>query len=350
MPCFTENDLKSSIRSNNFYNVYFLYGNEKYLTSYYTNTLISKILGDSPSAFNFQKFNSDNFDIDELGDCTEAIPLMTSKKCILISNLNVEKLDQKNLKKLKQIISDIPETSILIFQITDLDINPKKSSRWKSFIDLIVKKGICVEFKQLTKQALEKQLISWCKKLSVELSPSCAQKIVELSKNSLIALKNQVEKLCAFCESGKITEQDIDLVVDKNLETNIFDLVKNIVAGNCTAACKKLNFLISKKEEPIAILSAISSVYIDIYRVNIAINSGYLIKDICSIYDYKRKEFRLDNARRNGEYFSIESIRACLELLVETDFKLKSSKIENKILLEELIVKLCMLAKGKNYR
>ena len=350
MPYFTENDLKSSIKSKKFYNVYFLYGDEKYLTSYYTNTLISKILDGPPSAFNFQKFTQDNLDIEELGDCIEAIPMISPSKCVLISNLDIEKLDQKDLKKLKNIISDMPETSILIFQITSIEINLKKSSKWKNFIDLVSKNGICTEFHQLSKQTLEKQLISWCKKLNTELPLSCAQKIVRESKNSLTDLKNQVEKLCAFCENRTVTEQDIDLIVDKNLEANVFDLVKNIVTGNCTTACKKLNIIMSKKEEPISILAVISSVYIDIYRVKIAMANGAFIKDICNFYDYKRKEFRLDNAKKNSRYFSIENIRLSLNLLIETDFKLKSSKTDNKILLEELIVKLCMLVQGKNYR
>ena len=45
MSIISENELKSEIKSEKFKNFYFLFGEENYLTEYYTNLLINKILG-----------------------------------------------------------------------------------------------------------------------------------------------------------------------------------------------------------------------------------------------------------------------------------------------------------------
>ena len=51
MSIISENELKSEIKSEKFKNFYFLFGEENYLTEYYTNLLINKILGNDKIEF-----------------------------------------------------------------------------------------------------------------------------------------------------------------------------------------------------------------------------------------------------------------------------------------------------------
>ncbi len=103
-----------------------------------------------------------------------------------------------------------------------------------------------------------------------------------------------------------------------------------------------LDILLFKKEEPIAILSVMASSYIDMYRVNAALQSGKNIQAVAEIFDYKRKMFRLENAQTQLKYDVNlkKSLRGYIDLITKTDVMLKSSRMDPKILLEKLIVKL----------
>lgn len=340
MSIIKESDLKAQIKSQNFEKFYLLFGEENYLTEYYTKTLVQNILGNNINSFNYKVFYKNKLNLDELENFSEAISFTNTNKCILIKDLELNTLSTTNIKKLKEIIKNLPEKITLIISQINIENNKKHSNSFNSFIKFSEKEGQVVEFKKLSKIALEKQLISWAKKLSKNLSSNNAGLIIENCGENLGVLKNEIEKLCAYSQ-GIIAEDDINNIVIKKLEANVFELTKLISSKNFGVAIKKLNLLFKMKESPIAILSIISNYYIDIYRVKIFKNSGETIYKIKEIFkEYKNKDFILTNAQKVCEKLSLESIKNILYLLVKTDLKLKSSNIDQKTVLEELIIKI----------
>lgn len=340
MSIISENELKSEIKSEKFKNFYFLFGEENYLTEYYTNLLINKILGNDKNEFNFKVFFKNKLDIDELEKFCELISFMSIQKCVLIKDLDFSSLSNSIVKRLKEIIENLPESTIIIVSQINLENEKKRSSSFNSFAKFSEKNGNVIEFKKLSKLALEKQLISWAKKLSKELSLNNAELIINNCGNNLLELKNEIEKLCAFSEN-EITSEIINKVTIKKLEANVFELTKLIASKNFDKALNKLNILIKMKESPIAILSILSSYYLDLYRVKIFKNAGESIYNIKNFFtDYKNKEFRLSNAQKDCNNLSLESIKKCIDLLTQADFKLKSSKVDSQVILEELLIKI----------
>lgn len=343
MPIITAPDFAAQIKSGNFKNAYFICGEEKYLVDHYTRMLTDKILpGGCNNSFNLQNFSSPDLDIDALNSAVEALPLMSSFKCVRIFDLNLEKEPLDTVKKLKEIIADIPETTVLIISFPNLNLDLKRSSRCSSFVKFFEKHGDVLNLLALSKPKLQRQLIKWAEKLSCTLSEKNAQLIIDKCGNNLLALKNEIEKLCAYVNGTEITSQIIDEVVVCNFEANVFELTKAIMAKNCDRAFEILDVLLFKKEEPIAILSVMAASYIDMYRVNAALQSGKNIQAVAEIFDYKRKMFRLENAQSQLKYnvnFK-KSLWGYIDLFTKTDAMLKSSRMDPKILLEKLIVKL----------
>lgn len=340
MASLTENELKSQIKSCKLNNLYLLYGEEKYLISYYTNKLIDVALDGTINDFNFKKFKASDMSVDSLEESIEVLPFLSSKKCVVVSDLEIEKFNVTEIKKLKEIVSKIPETTVLIISQSNIEANTYKSSKWNGFIKLIEKHGNTVNLKKLSRLSLEKQIINWAKKLNLNISQNSVEKLIEYCGDDLLNLRSELEKLSAFADNGEITEDDIELLVSKKAEANVFDLTKAVSQNNYDRALKILHVLLEKKEEPVAILSLLSSNYIDMYRVKVAKNSGVPTNQIAELFDYKRKEFRLTLASKACENCSIKNLRKYISFLKEIDLKLKSSKDDNKILLEELLVKL----------
>lgn len=340
MAVITESVFNSHIKSRNFKRAYFIYGEEKYLVNYYTNLLTDKILEDNNNSFNLQNFSTSGLDIDALNDAVEALPLMAQIKCVRVFDLNIEKESAETIKKLKIIISDLPDTTLLIISLPNLNVDVKRSSKWASFIKFFEKYGEVLNLPIMDKLKLRNQLIKWAENLSCKLTEKNAQLIIDMCGENLLVLKSELEKLCAYKINGEINFDDINRVIVKNFESNVFELTKAIMAKNHKRAFEILNSLFLKKEDPIMVLSVIASNYIDIYRVTVGYQSGNNIYDIAEVFDYKRKIFRLENAQKYSKNISIVTLRKSINLLIKTDEQLKSSRLDSKILLEGLIAKL----------
>ena len=309
MATITESEFISQVKALNFKRAYFIFGEEKYLVDYYTNMLIDKVLQGAQNAFNLQIFSSPDLDIDTLADSVEALPLMVPLKCVKINDLDVEKEPSETIKKLKEVVSDIPEATVLVISLPSLEVNLKKAAKWSSFVKFFEKYGDVLNIPFLTTAKLKKQLIKWAEKLSCTLSEKNAQNIIDRCGTDLLTLKQELEKLCAYANGNEITADAINTVVVENIEANIFELTKVLAAKNYKRAFEILEALLDKKEEPTAILAIMASHYIDLYRVKIAEQSGKTLHDIAEIFDYKRKMFRLENAQCYARNISINYIR-----------------------------------------
>ncbi|MDR1254011.1 MAG: DNA polymerase III subunit delta [Oscillospiraceae bacterium] len=339
MPNLTEMDLKQQLKSKNFASLYFLYGEEGYLTKYYTKELQKAVIGEQ-EGFNLHVFYGESLELDNLCEALETLPLLSQKKFIKILDLNLEKLDEK---KFENVISNLPDTVVLAICQIDAEFNVKKSAKNSRFLKFLEKNGAVLKLEKLSSIALRRQLIFWAKRLDTFISENNAAKIVEKCGNNLSFLKHELCKICAFSGYSEVTAEMIDEVASFNLDTTVFVLIKAIMAKNYCEIYRQLDLLFSMKEEPIAILASIASSYVDFYRVKVAIESGKDILNLGKIFDYKGKMFRLDIAKRECKKISKKHIKNCLDIIAKTDYMLKSSKMNEKVLLEEVIVKISLI-------
>ena len=172
--------------------------------------------------------------------------------------------------------------------------------------------------------------------------------IVELVGDDINSLRNELNKLCAFTKSGVITKETVQQVSVKTVEASVFNLSKHILNCNSSSALSLLDELFFTKVEPMAIFYNISSIFTDMYRLFAAQENGENTKSVATLYQYKNKEFLLDKAAVNLKKFDRKKLNLCLEALFDADKKLKSFSLEQRIVLEQLIIKLIYIcAKGE---
>lgn len=99
---------------------------------------------ESYSDFNFQAFDGGKASIDEIADAAQALPLFAERKCVLVKDLNVEALNAGELAKLYQLLEELSETTVLIISQSTLEIDAKRSAKWKKFIAAAEKNGTVV--------------------------------------------------------------------------------------------------------------------------------------------------------------------------------------------------------------
>ncbi len=356
MPELTEAELKKQLAAGELCGVYLIAGEEKYLVKRSASRLVKKAAGEAFPEFNRNEFGNDS-SIDSIADAVLALPFFAEHKCVSVSDFNVEEKDAVELQKLYELIETSPDTTSLVFWYPTLEFDGKKSAKWKKLLKAVGERGGVLIHERRSAAELQKLLLREAEKAGCALSRQNAARIVEYAGQDVTQLLHEMEKLCAFAlgqaeEQGggalpEITEEMIEALVPKTTETTVFLMCNALVAGNYEKAYSLLDVLFYQNEEPIAILGALSSAYIDMYRVWIALGSGRPASAAGDYGDYKGKEFRLRNAERNVKSLKPEVLRESLELLLETDLALKGSKLSGRIVLEELIAKLLLAVRGE---
>ena len=337
----SEQDFKKEIAKTDFKRIYLIYGEEKYLVKYYTNSLVNKVTNKKATTFDFIKFGA-NADLQELCTACEQIPMSAQYKCILVSDFEFEALSESDFKEFNNFCTDISPSTVLIFSMPTLLIDAKKNGKFKKFSATAEKVGIAVEFAKKDNSSLEKQLISWAEKTGCILKPYNASKIISLCGTDMTLLRNELQKLTAYANGSEITEDMIKLLTVKNTETRIFALSDCIMAGNFQGAYSQLAQLFEQNEKPEIILSTLGSVYIDMYRMRVANESGKTIADVSADFKYGKRDFVLKKANANSKKYSTTALRKVLDIILQTDIKLKSTRADSKILLETLITKIML--------
>ena len=347
MSLITENDIKNQIKSGEFSNLYLVYGNEPYLKQFYCNTMTQKAINPDFADFNYQIFDSNDTDLKTVSEHVEGLPMMDERKCVVVKDLNLSTLNQEQMMIFEEIISDVPQSTMLIFWMQNVEVDDRKNDKWKKIIKNVEKYGNVLVLNKKSLSEIKKLLIKGAKKRNKDLSAQMAEYLVSVVGDDLNMLLNELEKLCFYCEGTTIEKKDIDLIATKSVEASVFDLAKLIIKGDRTNAFKTLSNLVANKTEPININASLISAYVDMYRAKVYLTSGFSALEAANYYNYKNKEFRLKNANSNASKMDLQQLRTCLDILGETDILLKSTSTDKLILLEQMIVKLMLTANGE---
>lgn len=343
-----EQALKSQIKSGEFSNAYFIFGEEDYLKEFYVNTLVKKLAGGPFEDFNLHRFDGKSASLDDILKDADLLPMMGGNNFILVCDYPFDK-SEKDCKEIKEYLTDVPETTFLVFWYNSLSPDTKKSSRWKGVEAAFAKFGSSVELRRRSEGELVKLLVSRCKKRKAALSSDNARYLISVSGSDIKTLLNEVQKLSAYVNGGDITKEIIDRLAVRSLQARIYDLSNAVVRGNYDRAYSVLDSLFAAKEDPVKVLSAISGCFVDMYRVKCAKSAGCDYEDVGRHYNYKGREFALKNAARDCAALTFSQLRRSLDVIMTADNSLKSTAAASRLILEEMLVKLLLISKEVKY-
>lgn len=338
-----EQQLRKQIKENSFENAYLIYGEESYLKEYYVSQMREKIVDKTFESFNYHFFDGKDISLDEILKDAQMLPMMSEYNLVVARDYPVDKT-QSDIKLLEEYLSDCPDTTVFILWYDSLEPDVK-SAKFKKLIKAFDSAGAVVNMQKRSESDVARLLVSGAKKRGAVLDIDNAKYLISVSGNDMKNLLNELDKLSYFVKGGEITKDIIDNMATKCLQARIYDLSKFVVSGNSDKAYEVLDTLFAMKEEPVIILSAISSVYVDMHRVKCAKTAGFTYDDVAKHYNYRGREFALRNASRDCANLSEKQLTSSLDAITNTDIKMKSTAVDKKLLIEELIIKLIMTAR-----
>ena len=334
-------ELKMALRDKNPGRLYFFYGEEVFLLHHYLDQLKRKTVDELTESFNYHKLNSETFDMQSFADAVENLPMMAERTMVQVDDVDIFKLSENDRNHMTELLADIPDYCTVVFTYITVEFKPDK--RLKKLWDAVDKNGTLVEFAQQS----QKDLIAWItrhfaaydKRISTDL---CAY-LIDLTGGMMTDLKSEIDKISAYSGAPTIVKEDIDAVTEPILDAVVFQMTDLLAAGNYGGALLKLQQLFKMQQEPIAILGAVGSHFRRLGTARTVLDSGRGSGDLmklCGLSDYPARK-TMDAARRFSAAFCAKSA----ELVIETDYRMKTSYDDSERLLELLILQLAQEAR-----
>lgn len=175
--------------------------------------------------------------------------------------------------------------------------------------------------------------------LGIRISADLAERFLELVGPDKGIILKELEKLALYAGKGsKITESVINSVVRESYEGGIFQLVDLIGYGRTEDALKRLSELIDHGAAAPYILSMIARQIRLIARIREAFASGASRNELASILG--EPKFVIYKTLKQVGSFPAFDYPSLLELLMDTDFRIKRGLMDPRLALEILITKI----------
>lgn len=344
MPIMKEPDFKKHIASKQFSNLYFIDGEEKMLVGMYTDTLIKKLMGSELPEFNFHTFDNES-DVSDVSVACDVMPFMSDKNCVKVVDLDIDALSSDDLESYISIAKNVPDTTVLILSMIT-KVNEKPAKKYKKLRDVFEKNGVVADLSRRSDISLEKTVCKWANECGSKISPINASVLIKTCTNDLNILHSEVEKLCAYAGENEITVEMIEKLVAKNLQARIYDLFDFVIAQNFDKAMQTIDILFYQREEPVSIVIALSTAYVDMYRARIATENAIPMKVFADELSYKNRAWVLDKMARQSKRISTVALRQSIDALLELNERMVSVTLNARIEIEKLISRLILIARG----
>ncbi|MBO5852737.1 MAG: DNA polymerase III subunit delta [Clostridia bacterium] len=338
--------LKSALQTGALLPVYMVCGDDIYLKKQALSRITQAVVSPDDD-MNLVRYNF-GVSMQELYDELNGFPVMSDKKCVVLSDFDIEKAPKSDLEQLIEIIGDPCDTSVFVLYFGNTDIDLKKSKKVKSVVAAVTKAGgdvVCLEHKSA--EELVRWLCSSAKKQGLVLSPKNAQYITEICSTDINFLTNELTKLCVYTKEGEITKQIIDKVCVKSVDASIFDLSSKVILGDTAGAMKLLDELYYMNIDSMPIFYNIASAYVDMYRVSEAKREGRNnIDELAEQFGIpSNRVFLLRKAANNLRKFDSNKLSLSFDAIIKTEKELKSYSITDRVAVEKLVVRLIYIMK-----
>ena len=334
-------ELKQALKNKNLGRLYFFHGEETFLLHHYLGQMKKQLLDPLTESFNFHRLDNETFDIRSFADAVENLPMMAEHTLVQVDDIDLFKLGEADRTKMTEILSDIPDYCTVIF--TYLTVSWKPDKRLKKLWEAVDKNANVVEF---AKQD-QRDLVAWITRhfaaRSKRISNDLCVYLIDITGGTMTALAGEIDKICAYSGADEIRKSDIDAVTEPVLDAVVFQMTDLLSAGRYDQALNKLQQLLKMQQEPLAILGAVGGHFRRLGAARTLLDRGKSAYDLQKLYgipDYPARK-TMEAARR----FSADFCRKAAQLVLETDYQMKTSFDDSQRLLELLILQLAQEAR-----
>lgn len=309
-------------------NVYLLSGEEEYFIDQLLSTLINRFVDPAMKDFNFTIFYGSEITDQQLLQALSEFPMMADSRVVICHDF--DKIKMKNAETLTKYFANPMETTIFIAVAEKID---KRKSLYKKMLD----GGFFYEAKKLYDDSVSSWIRQKVQADGYQISLHAAEELFGHIGANLRDIASELEKIYLFLEKDvkEIGVETVDNVCGFSREYSPFQLVNYIVERNFKKALSIGNFLTGKGEPMTKILSGLYFQFNKLWQIEHLLRNNYSDKEVSS--RLKIPVFFLKNEKRLASSINSEQYKCIMEVLADTDRRIKSTGIAEKALFNRMV-------------
>ena len=327
-------EITSKLKKSEFDNFYLLYGIESYLINFYEN-MIKNSFGDE-SGLNKFIYNEENFQIDEVSKNIIKYPIFNDKKLIVFKNINM--FSKKIYSDLISYFEEAKDYNIVLI----VENENKENYRYKEKYDeknklykFINDNGVVLHLKDVDDRAI-KFIENKFKKYNKTINAMNISLIIKKCGKDLFSVQNEIDKIIAYVGDRNVIEkEDVEKVITKNLQEQIFKFIDKINMGNKKEALYIYSNLPEKDTDNRYILVNIRNNYKKMLQIKDMFANGMTNKEIAK--NMSEPLWRVEKYQQVIKKISIEEILNKLMYIDNLDNRFMNGDINDNLLIELLI-------------
>ena len=333
--------LKRDIKEKKLQRLYIFHGEETFLLQHYFGQIKKQLIDELTESFNFHKFTVENFSVQAFANAVDNLPMMAEATLVWVDEIDLFRMPEDERERMIAVFRDIPDYCTVIFTYNTTPWNPDK--RLQKLMTAINDTATIVNFEKQE----QRDLVAWiARHFAAEgkrISNYLCVYLIELTGGTMTALAGEISKICAYSEADEIVQTDIDAVVEPVLDAVAFQITNFLSQGQHAAALMKLRQLFKMQQEPVVILGAIGSHYRRLSIAKTLLDNGRPateLQRLCNMKEYPARKAMTDAGKLSAAF-----CQKAMNLIMETDYKLKTSGGDEQQLMEILLLQLAQEAK-----
>lgn len=239
--------------------IYVFLGNEINIIKKKIDSLVDELKID-----NIIKYDYDSVSIEDILNEINYVDLFNEKKLLIVSNFTFKKIKDKEEKALSNYINHMND-NVIILKCIDEKLDAKKE-----LIKLINDKCKVIELKKMDYKTLHEYVTKIFSDNNKRITYNQIKNILSLCENDTDSVLNEVNKLLLYkMDSDVITDEDIEKVISKNSEKEMFKLNDAVMAHNIPSMLESTKTLVSSGVDEVVIIDYLSKQFRTLYQIKV---------------------------------------------------------------------------------
>ncbi len=313
--------------------IYVLYGLENYLITKQRQTIIHGFVQDLD--MNVTYFDAQKQSMVEIINDAQTTPFFADYKCVVVQNckfLSGASSAGVQIDVLERYLVNENPTTILILEL----IHDKLDAR-KTIVKKLKKQVQVMEFNTLSDVERKRFIHEEIRKRQLQLDASALQECYYRLNGSLAQTIQELDKLATYNQI--LSKQDIESLVRRPLEDNVFDLFNALIDQKFTQVYQLWKDFDSQNQEVIALIALLANQYRFLKQVKVLQHERYSKQEIIKLLG--AHPFRVEKTMAMCHKIKLKELNLILFDLAQLDQQIKMGKIDKKLGFE-----LFLIAKG----
>lgn len=304
---------------------------------------ILKKIGYDPSDLNYSYFDMKEASYAEVELDLVSLPFFADEKIVILDHLldlttaKKRNLTDEDLKQFENYLGNPSEsTRLVIFAEGKLDSK-------RRLVKLLKRDAQIIEATTPKEQDLKRYFSGQAQELGLHFVGDSLDQLLLKSGYDFGELQKNLALLQAYKEDGQITLQDIEEVVPKSLQDNIFDLTQMILKRQIDQARNLVKDLRLQGEDEIKLIAILLGQFRMFSQVKIFSEEGQsesqIVASLSDLSGRKVNPYQVKFALRDSRRLSLSFLKQAMTTFIETDYAIKSGTYEKDYLFDLALLK-----------